>query len=950
MSELPPGFVLDPPPAPSLPAGFVLDAPPSGASGIDEAGMEASFPSDPAAEFNNQVTRNRQVVLGGIARGAEHAAFAIPDIAAGLVNAGLTGSNAVFGTDFGRVTPPSTLYERGAAKIGMPVPPPLTDMTPNEKLQSQMADYGTQALAFGGIPAAIAPARAAKLAEGAAPKVGDALLQPYFKNPARTLAGDVAGGIGSGAGVNYVDEHTDPNSKLAPLAQFGGAFLGGVGGTAALNAAELAARGASALGRKFADMGRSNPSGMPGPVDPETLRPYSRNEVKAAAARVQGMANNPATAQQRIGESAASYRDENLPVPTTGIISGDVGMIGGEKAARTANADKFIQHDNMLRATATDKLHSLQDPGADQGAVPKAAESHRQTVLDPFEQRVKAAETALASATAENQARGAPLAARGNAEAKAGASGALDTSVVDQGYIPARAEKNRLFETAPGRNEQLPTDEVAAAAARVRAQNNTLRPDNQLPEEFVQRIEALSPKMEQSSILDASGRPVTKEVNVGGPGTASGADLADTRKYISTAIARAESGGNFDLASSLKELRSAINKTLGEAPGYSEANANYQDFAARYRPTQGDEAAKFTREIDREPGRGNTPPSETAGRFLSSPEKAQALSRMLQGSTSRAAGEKAVADYLRSDFATSAMNPDGTVNAIRAASWAKNNADVLAQFPQARAEFDNLVAQARRGETLSAEAKASLDAAKRAHNSAGYDFERSAAGTLLREDPRDVATTLVWGNKFSNAKRMQETTDIVRNDPTALRGWRAAVADAVVKKATDIVRIDEGNPVAGGKFAAKLSKLSNLFKDKAQILASVFTPEQMNALRQAHKLLEPLRNLSIKATSDSQTADKMSGFLRYIEVPIRATKGALEGGSIMRKLRILASTLPSDQAAVDRLVSSIWFDPERAQFLLGHKTGIERGPSANYRVKLLNAGAAAARSTGPQGE
>jgi hypothetical protein len=70
------------------------------------------------------------------------------------------------------------------------------------------------------------------------------------------------------------------------------------------------------------------------------------------------------------------------------------------------------------------------------------------------------------------------------------------------------------------------------------------------------------------------------------------------------------------------------------------------------------------------------------------------------------AAETALRNHYLSSLAMSALNSDGTINPIRAAAWANNHADILAQFPAIRQEFDNIVAQARPGEQLSTQAKA----------------------------------------------------------------------------------------------------------------------------------------------------------------------------------------------------------------------------------------------------
>lgn len=88
--------------------------------------------------------------------------------------------------------------------------------------------------------------------------------------------------------------------------------------------------------------------------------------------------------------------------------------------------------------------------------------------------------------------------------------------------------------------------------------------------------------------------------------------------------------------------------------------------------------------IDPETGqnnRGSTPPSQTADRFLSGPENAATVSRALDGTPASARGHAALRDYLRSNFANSALNADGTVNPRRAVSWADSMADVLATVP-----------------------------------------------------------------------------------------------------------------------------------------------------------------------------------------------------------------------------------------------------------------------------
>jgi hypothetical protein len=80
-----------------------------------------------------------------------------------------------------------------------------------------------------------------------------------------------------------------------------------------------------------------------------------------------------------------------------------------------------------------------------------------------------------------------------NSEAKANASRRLDNAVVEGNYVPARARKNEQFDTAPGRNDELPADDVFGAIDRIRHQANDLAPGT-LPNDFMRRLDALRPR------------------------------------------------------------------------------------------------------------------------------------------------------------------------------------------------------------------------------------------------------------------------------------------------------------------------------------------------------------------------------------------------------------------------------------------------------------------------
>jgi hypothetical protein len=420
--------------------------------------------------------------------------------------------------------------------------------------------------------------------------------------------------------------------------------------------------------------------------------------------------------------------------------------------------------------------------------------------------------------------------------------------------------------------------------------------------------------------------------------------LADLRKYLNTAQQTAQRGGNFDLTDNIGQLRRAINDTIEAAPGYAEANANYRQFADRFRPEPNDEMAKFTREIDRGgntdglSNRGATPPSETAGRFLNSPEKAQALQRVLNGAPNAAAGQAAIRGYMRSDFASSSLNTDASLNPARASAWVRNNADVLAQFPALRAELDGIVRSAQQGQQLSAEAKTALDNARRARTATEAEIDLSAVGTLLREDPRDVAAGLLKGG-YAAERKLNEINTLVKNDEVAKRGWKAAVSEVLADKVRDSRMVGETPEV-------QFARLAKEFKDNEALLAKTFSPEEMNGLRQAHKVLGYFKEAEKRATVGSNTADKWS-VPGWAQLMIRHVKGDLVGGGIVKRFKLLLELLPTNKQSADEIVHMAWFNPDVAAYLLERPIKNPNVPMYNINLRRLIAAGNATRQSGP---
>jgi hypothetical protein len=722
--------VLSRPPTASITVNPAAPPSPVGASPAADQGLRDA--PAPVPGFNRRLQIGTQAAGAGL---ADIAGFPV-DITTGALNLGAAGINKAseavglptnippiqkpfMGSEFIRDT-----ASKGAEAVGYPVHDPKT-MTGNEKLGYDISRFGTQAVTAAGPMAARGIVRGAELVANKTAKLGDAFVRPYARNAGSTFAGDAAAGAGAGVGSNMFENSSIPKDQwYSPLAEAGSVMAGGLGGAFTKEIATAGKNAAVGVGQGVKDAFVS-PSKF---VDPETLRPYKRSELDTAATRVQDMASNPATAGRAIEENAQYYKDRGLPVPTSGLISEDVGMQSAEAAARSKDRVPFIERDNQLREAATDQVQSLRDPKADQGAVTARAKAY------------------------------------------------------------------------PG--------ELAEAR-------------------------------------DATALPVLKRAEeTPGP--------VDARPVANLIDEKLTTAKREPVRNALEKAKSMLNKPDSD-------------------------------EMD----------TTVAGLY----ESRKAINDIIEGRTENATGRFAKKELIevRNELDT------------RIAAVSKDFPEYLDKFREGSKPLNAL------------------------------DESKVSQQLIAGEDPRDVAKRVFGSSRYGTDKEIDDITAIVSKDPAAARGWKAAVSEHMADKVTGLTKIE------GDTFRVELASLDRLFKSERGKLAKVYSPEEMNKLQQAHKLLEPLKNANIQATAGSNTVDKMNAVINAMEAPVRLVYGALEGGSIVKRLRVLAGSLPNNRASVDRLVGQIAFDPEVATFLLTRDVSKAKGPSFNKALRDSIAVGAAAR-------
>src|SRR5262249_50314435 len=147
------------------------------------------------------------------------------------------------------------------------------------------------------------------------------------------------------------------------------------------------------------------------------------------------------------------------------------------------------------------------------------------------------------------------------------------------------------------------------------------------------------------------------------------------------------------------------------------------------------------------------------------------------------------------------------------------------------------------------------------------------------------------------AGAMDDILARINGDEAATNGLKASVREYLIEKATTTAigkTTDKSNPVS-------FSKLDDMFKQNEEVLSKVFSPEEMNSLRRAHKMLGAGKNLETNATSGSNTAEKANDTMRMLEAGLKLHFGMLKGGGIMRSLKMVLDTLPSNAEAVNSI-------------------------------------------------
>ena len=364
----------------TLPDGRIIDMPdgltPDQVQAIATAASQPAVPAKTDREAEPPVTGFTQGLKIGtqaVGRGLADIAGAPVDLMAGAINAGsgIVNSTALPAAEYlgswlsgqdvelpriPRVTNPTLgsdqiadVAETGFEALGGDAVE-RDDMTDFQRLGYDVDRYTTQAAVSGG-------AMAKKAAGKAANEVGT-LLRPYTHgNVGRTLAGDVAGGVGTGAALNQLEEQ-GPDWLQGPVGSLIAALAGGIGGSTALSLVELPAKAVERLRGWLPD---TDPT-LRDPVSGDA--PRKRNADQAAQ-YLQTGASDSKVASETIAKNQSYFDEVGGAMPTSGLMSDDLGLQMLEKSQRMADPKPFLERDKAVRTSAAHDLETIRPPDGD---------------------------------------------------------------------------------------------------------------------------------------------------------------------------------------------------------------------------------------------------------------------------------------------------------------------------------------------------------------------------------------------------------------------------------------------------------------------------------------------------------------------------------------------------------------------------------------------------------
>jgi hypothetical protein len=695
--------------------------------------------------------------------------------------------------------------------------------------------------------------------------------------------------------------------------------------------------------------------------------------------------------------------------PTTFQQTGDMGLGQLERQVRTQNPEDFVQRSAEQNAARRGAIQGVQAAGS-----PADVSAHFRGLRDSLD---RVTEAAVNRATQQRNQATAAMGGMGNAETygaamRAPAQEARDTAreaertlwdAVDphgnlvmpgtpiansarniEGQLsrsarPLSGEEREIFNVAQTYTDQTPFREVRDLRGRISAAlSEELRNSGRTPtyarltqlrgvvERTIDRavenqaradqIAVRRGQMSEEDTIAANLRRMQEQWYAGRQANvvSGGADTAGVSgRGPSSAASVLRAGGQTNRA----PANAAGGEGLQGVPLDAEAAERLRaaTAATRERATTFDEGA--TGAVLRPGARAGeyrTPDSLVPSKVFHPGANGGESVRSYINAVGEAQAVPVIADYAAFSLRRAAMRPDGTIDTAKALAWAKQHDAALAELP---ASVRSRLANPGRAE----EAVSAAVAASKERMDA---FDHSEIAKVMGTESTDVVRQI--GSVFNSrdaASRMQQLATAAKGNPAAEAGLRRAVVDHIQSQFLS-------NAEAGttGASQIKADAFQTFMRTKADVLAKVFKPEEIGALRAIATDLQRA-NRTINATKlagGSNTAQDtahraaMDGTIlnRIAIEAAAATAGHAAtqsiGGGVLGWLgaRTISALRNAGISHVDDLVKEAMLNPELARSLLkkvpapSDKGAIERIVRAAKQIAVAGPAIGAGQSDG----
>jgi hypothetical protein len=560
-------------------------------------------------------------------------------------------------------------------------------------------------------------------------------------------------------------------------------------------------------------------------VDPITHMPVTNRAADEAANLIQSMTTaEPMSVAKGIEQRIKDFKDQNLPLPTTGLVADDLGLAGLEKTIRTRRGPggtqldpnappevreqfSFGARDQALRDAAAENVQSIRQPGADPTVFPQRAED---VAAMRLEQAQRGVDQPAGQARGVQTAREAPAT---DVMTSVGQTPSASSNIFDI-YANTRAlERERsqgLYSRPEWTQASISVQPLQEAAAEIRASATQAAPVTPRAEAIIRRIEAAA---------EESG------------GRLSGREISILNKDIESEIKLSlRDGQDFQ---QLKALKDGIAQTVTQLPGGSAparaidaARANVRDvIAPNFREGTG---GSLDMRLKTNPGQVRP---ETAGaEFLNRGQDTEQLMRIgnLRGNAQEVATNARAIVF--DQLAQAGVVRNGVIDPERLTLWRNKRANIIDNIPGLGDEINGMIAGARQGAGKASQYAEEIAAAEARLAQTQKDVTQGPLGMVAGKDPRRAVGSILASD--NPARNMAELKKQMGNNPAANESLKAAVTDHFLDKVKTL------DPHGDTEFGVKFNTLMKEFEKNREVLATKkLSPDEMVALQRAQTVL-----------------------------------------------------------------------------------------------------------------